>query len=371
MALAEPDFIDRDPAQITSEMIAQYEAASGKTLYPAQAERLLIDVIAYRENLLRIGIQEAAKQNLVEFSRAPMLDYLGELVGVQRLPAQSAQTTLQFSVVTAQKRNVLIPQGTRASASDSVMFAIDDDALLPAGALSITVTATCTTAGVSGNDWQPAQISALVDSVVGVDLQVTNITASGGGCADESDDALRERIRLAPESFSTAGSYGAYRFHALSVSQAIIDVAILGPDEGLPEGCVEIYPLTQDGLPGDELLAQVVQDVSKEKKRPLTDKVSAKQPLRVAYQINAQLTLFTKADQDSTLLAARKAIADWTQERQRHLGQDIVPNQIIKVLQVEGVYDVALETPVKQVLAAHEWAQCTSIDVTIAGVSDG
>lgn len=69
MAIAEPDFIDRDPAQITSEMIAQYEEASGKKLYPAQAERLLIDLFAYRENLVRIAIQEAAKQNLV-FPRA-------------------------------------------------------------------------------------------------------------------------------------------------------------------------------------------------------------------------------------------------------------------------------------------------------------
>jgi hypothetical protein len=81
MAIAEPNFIDRDPAQITSEMIAQYEDASGKKLYPAQAERLLIDLFAYRENLVRIAIQEAAKQNLVAYSRAPMLDYLGELVG--------------------------------------------------------------------------------------------------------------------------------------------------------------------------------------------------------------------------------------------------------------------------------------------------
>lgn len=77
MAIAEPNFIDRDPAQITSEMIAQYEDASGKKLYPAQAERLLIDLFAYRENLVRIAIQEAAKQNLVAYSRAPMLDYLG------------------------------------------------------------------------------------------------------------------------------------------------------------------------------------------------------------------------------------------------------------------------------------------------------
>lgn len=123
MAIAEPDFIDRDPAQITSEMIAQYEEASGKKLYPAQAERLLIDLFAYRENLVRIAIQEAAKQNLVAYSRAPMLDYLGELVGVHRLPAQAAKTTLQFSVTQAAKSNLVIPQGTRASASDSVMFA--------------------------------------------------------------------------------------------------------------------------------------------------------------------------------------------------------------------------------------------------------
>ncbi|XLM22137.1 baseplate protein, partial [Chromobacterium piscinae] len=90
MTLPEPDFIPRDPAAITAEIIAQYEQISGKTLYPAQVERLLIDVIAYRETLVRIGIQEAAKQNLVAYARAPMLDYLGQLVGVTRLPAQPA-----------------------------------------------------------------------------------------------------------------------------------------------------------------------------------------------------------------------------------------------------------------------------------------
>ncbi len=184
-------------------------------------------------------------------------------------------------------------------------------------------------------------------------------------------DALRKRIQLAPESFSNAGSYGAYRFHTLSVSQSIIDVAVLGPDEGLAEGCVELYPLTLNGLPGPELLAQIEREVSKEKKRPLTDKVSAKCSPRVAYQISARLTLFTTADQETTLAAAREAINTWTRSRQTRLGQDIVPNQIIKVLQVDGVYDVALDMPAKKVLQAHEWAECTAIDVTIAGVSDG
>ncbi|MIP70849.1 baseplate protein, partial [Salmonella enterica subsp. enterica] len=71
------------------------------------------------------------------------------------------------------------------------------------------------------------------------------------------------------------------------------------------------------------------------------------------------------------LAAAREAINTWTRSRQTRLGQDIVPNQIIKVLQVDGVYDVALDMPAKKVLQAHEWAECTDIDVTIAGVSDG
>ncbi|STI00519.1 phage-related baseplate assembly protein J [Escherichia coli] len=68
------------PTKITAEMIAKYEADTGKTLYPAQAERLLIDLWAYREMLVRVAVQEAAKQNLVAFSREPMIDYLGELV---------------------------------------------------------------------------------------------------------------------------------------------------------------------------------------------------------------------------------------------------------------------------------------------------
>lgn len=82
------DVIPNDPQAITAEIVSQYETATGKTLYPAQVERLLIDLIAYRETLLRAAINDAARQNLVRFARAPMLDYLGELVGVARLPGE-------------------------------------------------------------------------------------------------------------------------------------------------------------------------------------------------------------------------------------------------------------------------------------------
>lgn len=178
MALTEPDFIERDADKITAEMIAKYEADTGKTLYPAQAERLLIDLWAYREMLVRVAVQEAAKQNLVAFAREPMIDYLGELVGVYRLAAQPATTTLQFSVDEALAIDVLIPAGTRVSASDSVIFATDTDVVLKAGLLLVNVTSTCTEPGTAGNGWQPAQVSQLLDEIDNVDLLVSNLTAS-------------------------------------------------------------------------------------------------------------------------------------------------------------------------------------------------
>lgn len=227
MALTEPDFIERDADKITAEMIAQYEAATGKTLYPAQAERLLIDLWAYREMLVRVAAQEAAKQNLVAFAREPMIDYLGELVGVYRLAAQPASIPLQFSVEEEQAIDVLIPAGTRVSASDSIIFSTDTDVVLKAGLLLVNTTATCTEPGVAGNGWQPAQVSQLLDEIDNVDLQVTNLAASSGGSEQEDNDRLRERIKLAPESFTNAGSRKAYRFHAMQAHPNIVDVAVL------------------------------------------------------------------------------------------------------------------------------------------------
>ncbi|WP_048822585.1 baseplate assembly protein [Morganella morganii] len=367
MALTEPDFIERDAGKITAEMIAQYETATGKTLYPAQAERLLIDLWAYREMLLRVAVQEAAKQNLVAFSREPMIDYLGELVGVYRLAAQPASTTLRFSVESAQDTDVLIPAGTRVSASDSVIFATDSDVVLKAGLLLVNVTATCTEPGVAGNGWQPAQISQLLDEIGNTDLQVTNPSVSAGGSEQEDNDRLRERIRLAPESFTNAGSRMAYRFHAMQAHPNILDVAVLSP---VP-GTVELYPLLSTGLPDDSILTLVESFCSDEKVRPLTDTVRAKAPVQVDYAIEANITIYRDGDANSVKASAESAIQRWVASRTATLGRDIVPSQIISVLSVAGVYQVELVTPALRVVAENEWANCTAVKLNMTGVSDG
>ena len=117
MALVIPEFISRDVNEITSDMIAFYETATGKLLQPAQPERLLINTFAYREAILRNAINDASLQNLVEFSRYPILDYLAQLVSVTRLQALKAQTNINFNLLTGHSA-LTITQGTRVSNND-------------------------------------------------------------------------------------------------------------------------------------------------------------------------------------------------------------------------------------------------------------
>ncbi len=365
MSLPEPTFIDRDINTITADIVSQYESLSGKTLYPAQSDRIMLDVIAYRESLLRIGIQEAAKQNLVAYAKSPMLEYLGELVGCHRLPAVAAVTTLRFTLPAVLESDIAISSGFRVEVGDgSVTFTTDAAVTLPAGALFVDVSSTCTEAGIIGNGWQPGQISSPVDTL-DADFTVANTTISSNGVDIEDLERFRERVKLAPEAFSTAGSKLAYRYHAMSAHQSIVDVAVLSPTPGV----VNLYPLMTGGLPDEALLTLVAATCSGEKVRPLTDNVATLAPGAVNYAISAQLVIYANADVTSTMALARANAESYVAACAAGLGIDVVPSQLIAALQVAGVYQVVLSSPAAVLqVADYQWASCTSITLGSAVV---
>ena len=93
--LPEPNFIERDPDTILKEWTELYEKKSGKILQPAQLEKLMIDVGAYRETILRMDIQETAKKNLLSYAPLDILRHIGEPLGVEQLSANYAVTTFK------------------------------------------------------------------------------------------------------------------------------------------------------------------------------------------------------------------------------------------------------------------------------------
>lgn len=369
MALPEPSFITRDPAAVTAEMIASYEAATGKTLLPAQVERVLIDLIAYRENLLRIGIQEAAKQNLVEYAIYPMIDHLGALVGVTRLEAQAATCTIRFTLTAARESSTVVPSGTRVETKDGILiFTTDDNLVIAAGASYGDAAATCQTAGIAGNGYLANEVNSLVDVVAYIDT-AANTTTTDGGSDAEDDDALRARIKLAPERFSNAGSYGAYRYHALSAHPDIIAVAVTSPSAGV----VNVYPLTSTGTPTTDMIGLVAAALTDEKVRPLTDNVVVLAPTRKAFAIEIQITLYNWPDSETVQAAVEGALAAYAATQRSELGRDVVTSQIIAAASdVYGVYKVELVSPAADIVnAENEWSDCAEITVTVTGSTNG
>lgn len=371
--LPPPTFVnDADglnPNLILADMINAFQTAAGRTLQPAQVERLLINLYAYRESLVRDAIQYAGQQTLLAFAVFPMIDYLGQLLGVTRLGAQGAVTTLQFSLQNALTLPYTIPAGTQAGTSDGqFVFATNADLTLAAGTISATTTATCTSAGPGANGYLPGQVNVLLNPNVLI-ASVTNTATTGAGAAPETDDHLRARIQAAPNQFSVAGPAGAYRFFALGVDPSIIDVQVVSP----APGTVNVYVLTgpvaaqpaaspnSAGVANAALLAKVLATLSANNVRPLTDTVNVFAVGEVDYQIAGTVTLFADAEPVSAMSAVNAAAQGLALNLASRIQRDIVPSEIVAALSVPGVYQVALTEPAYTQLAAGQWANCTAI----------
>lgn len=117
----EPIFIKNDPEQIISETIIKYQQLSGQELSPADAERILIDCIAYRESVLRGQMEVLTRNNFVQYATGSALDRWGELFNVVRIAGESdsdyrvriltsSQTNLQCTELAYKARILALPE---------------------------------------------------------------------------------------------------------------------------------------------------------------------------------------------------------------------------------------------------------------------
>lgn len=143
----------------------------------------------------------------------------------------------------------------------------------------------------------------------------------------EDDETYRQRLALAPESWSTAGPVGAYLFWALSASGDVLDVAAYSEDEGVclaPRIRVVILP--RDGLTGPErtaLVATVKDALSRIRLRPLGDLVTVELAADLPFNVTANLKIRQGASANIVMAEAEKRIRQYCSGRLRWIGDDI------------------------------------------------
>lgn len=366
--LTKIQFVHEDANLIIAESKQYYETLLNRQIAPADIEMLLINGLAYREMLIRSGINETARQSLVSFSRGPALEYLGELVGVSRLPASGALCTIQFQLVEGHN-GVTMPEGLRVQSMDGqVIFQTVESKIIPAGTNTASLLCTCTTPGSIGNNYAINTINIILDPQAFISTAL-NTDITSGGADEETDDELRERIKLAPASFSVAGPIDAYKFFAKSAHPSIVDVAVTSPVPGQ----VNIYPLLDGGvLPSEEILDAVQTICNADKIRPLTDTVVTGAPTTSDYTIEVELTLLTTAVNQQVINDVTTVLNNFKESRKNRLGLDVVRNKIASLCMLEGkVYNVSVIEPAVDIEANPEvYTNCTGITVTVIGTHD-
>lgn len=367
--LPEISFLPQSAVEVEATILTTYERIARVTLQPGDPVRLFLESLAYYIIIQNGLIDTAGKQNLLAYATSGHLDHLGALMGVARIPAQPSRCLLTFSIGSALDFEVPVPAGTRVSTQDGrIIFATAQMAVIEPGDLSATAVAFSVTAGQNCNGLVPGQISQLVDPLPYI-VSSVNSSLTMAGADVESDDRLRERIRIAPESFTVAGSRGAYEARTLAVSQEIEEVSVWSPEPGV----VDVrFTLTGGELPDAAIIAMVEEGLSDETVRPLTDMVMVGAPDPVPYSIRGQWFL-RRADAPllgSVSLAVAKALETFRLWQRAKPGRDINPSKLISLVEQAGVKRVELAEPLFTPLTAIEIAREVEIALNFGGMED-
>ena len=365
--MSDLNLLSDNPQEIETSIINAYNAlrveSGEKEITAASPIYIFLKSIAYVLSCYSTLINDKLKQNFIDYASGEYLDSLGKLTGTNRLQATASLCTAKFSRVAGTSNTVLIPKGTRITADSVIYFATTENAEIPAEAESVDVIVQAVVAGSAANGCKAGSITQIVDNIAYL-KSVENITESKGGTDIESDESYRQRIFLAPETFSVAGPKLAYVYHTKSVSSDIIDVAVVSDTPGV----VKIYPLLTGGeLPSKELLQSVNNKLSASDVRPLTDKVEVLEPVKKEYNIDLDYYLYEERDAipDEQV---QKVVTDFILWQKSVLGRDINPDKLIADLQTLGVKRVVIREPVFTNVESEELALGTLIKASFKGL---
>lgn len=396
------EFIKIDPQADEKLLIEKYEKETDSVLANAQDARILIQLMVYYANLVKVQANEAANLNLAEYSRYPFVDFIGKMKNCERLKASKGTDTLQININTTFSYDLTISKGLQVKTNDGLyIFETVKNLIIPSGEMTGTVEIQSMESTSEVNKYKAGEIDTVISSSYSFIESVSNLNGVTGGSEDEDDETYIQRILLSPESFSVAGPELAYKYFVLSSHPSIVDVSLDVPNEnaqvdinGIAEDKelnnaendlysteinyqtgeititlkqnlsagdiikttmphpykINLYVLTQEGIASQVILDKVSETLKDV--RPICDYVVPKSADVQNFEIAGTVYLKKDADDETTKNAVNERLNAILNEFKCCLNKSVVLNQIIaKVNNIDGVYDFKPTSPVKDLPA--------------------
>lgn len=338
------------------------------TLAAADDRRLMLQTGAYFIYQGYMFSDNAGKMGLLKYSTGEFLENLGALKHVYRKKATGANTTIRFTMEEARTTVTGIPAGTRITAGDGIYFATDEYSEIAIGETYTDVAATCTTTGSVGNNYDIGDISSIVDTVPYIS-SITNITKPENGTDIEIDESLRERIYMAPASYSTAGTEDSYEYYVREFNSTVSDISI-----NSTEPCVVTirYLLEGGEVPGAESINELKEYLEQSSIKPLTDKVEVYAPNLESYDLDVKyyINQSDKNRAESIQLKVTSAINEYILWQRSKMGRDINPNELTKRVMAAGAKRIEITAPEFGLVDRDSVASLGTSIITYGGLED-
>ena len=276
------NFVNINAETVYEEIVRNIESDLGEKLHEGDEKKLFIKSLMPIIMALKNDINDTANQNFLENSREEKTDAIANsYFDTKRLKPTKASCSGKAVLSEVQKKDILIPSGTKITSDGIRIFEIKENYIVKAGQKEVDVKLVSTSTGEKYNGILAGKINH-IDPIAYVS-EIYNTEISKEGSDIEDDKSYRERARLEMESKSCAGPEGAYEYYAYSADNSISAVKVVSP---LP-GTVRILVVVDNGeSPSDEILKKVYDECSPRDRRPLTDKVETGTPEIVEYDID-------------------------------------------------------------------------------------
>lgn len=373
--LSDISFIDGITADtVLEDMISDFQeryyelTGEYETLGELDKYRILMNAATLKIYQAYQYIEKTGKMNLLKYASGDYLLHLGATRGVEINEEKAAACHIKFTLSEPQAATVAIPKGTQITAGDGVYFETEDYDEISPGMPDITARAVCQVTGTVGNGYVIGQLNVLVDPIPYI-ASVSNITASDGGEDIMSDDDYRQKIFLAPSSYSTAGPEDAYVFWARQYSAMISDVKVITPSDDT----VQVILLLKNGeIPDTGFLEAMEEYLNGNNIKPLTEKVIVTAPNVINYEIAG--TYYINSSDKNNVTAIQNAVSaavneyiGWQKEK---IGRDINPYHLQYLLMKAGVKRMELTSPVFANVDDTSIAVEGTVSISYGGIED-
>lgn len=323
--------------EIYREMLSHFGEQTG--LEPREGCDLSARLYAVAAQVYALYVQAdwVVRQAFPQTAEGGLLDYHAQLRSLERKPAVAAEGTVRFTAGEAANTPRSIPKGTVCMTAGLIRFETAEDAVLPAGHITVDAPVRALAPGKSGNVSAGAIVSMAV-APLGI-AKCTNPTPCAGGADSEGDEELRARVLETYKRLPNGANTAFYQQGALSFDQVVAATVIPRP-RGI--GSVDVIPATLAGQPSQALLAEM--KAYFDEKREIAVDLEVKAPRTMTVNIAVKAAPEEGRDRQEVLSLVEKTIREWFTGKL--LGQKILRARLGEIVyHCEGVANYSITTP--------------------------